>query len=114
MGEGREAARIVLRQPEPPTALICGNDVLALGALFEAQAQGIAVPGALSIVGFDDLPVAASLFPALTTVHIPLREMGRRAADYLLDRLSGQSTSLHTELNADLIVRGTTAPPRAG
>lgn len=113
VGEGREAARMVLRQPEPPTALICGNDVLALGALFEAQAQGIAVPGALSIVGFDDLPVSASLFPALTTVRIPVREMGRRAADYLLDRLLGHSTLLHTELHADLIVRGTTAPPTA-
>ena len=111
--EGREAARMLIRQAEPPTALICGNDVLALGAIFEAQAQGIAVPEALSIVGFDDLPAAASLSPALTTVRIPVREMGRRAADYLLDRLSGHDTPLHTELHADLVVRGTTAPPPA-
>lgn len=111
--EGREAARMVLRMPEPPSAIICGNDILALGVLFEAQALGIAVPDALSIVGFDDLPVAASLVPALTTVRIPVREMGRRTADYLLDRLLGHTTQLHTELDADLIVRGTTAPPSA-
>ncbi len=113
VSEGREAARALLRMPERPSALICGNDILALGAMFEAQAQGIAVPEALSITGFDDLPVAASLVPALTTVRVPVREMGRRAADYLLDRLMGSSTPMHTELHAELVVRGTTAPPPA-
>ncbi len=109
--DGREAARLLLRLPEPPTALICGNDVLAMGALFEAQAQGIAVPRALSIVGFDDLPISANLVPALTTVRVPVGEMGRRAADYLLDRLAGHAPPMHIELEADLIVRGTTAAP---
>ncbi|TVT52185.1 MAG: LacI family DNA-binding transcriptional regulator [Azoarcus sp. PHD] len=109
--EGREALRTLLRLPEPPTAVICGNDVQAMGALFETQAQGIAVPARLSIVGFDDLPISANLVPALTTIRVPAADIGRRAADYLLDRLAGQDPPLHTELDAELVVRGTTAPP---
>jgi LacI family transcriptional regulator len=109
--EGREALRTLLRLPEPPTAVICGNDVQAMGALFEAQAQGVAVPAALSIIGFDDLPVSASLVPALTTIRVPAADIGRRSADYLLDRLAGQDPPAHTELDAELVVRGTTAPP---
>ena len=109
--EGREALRTLLRLPEPPTAVICGNDVQAMGALFEAQAQGIAVPARLSIVGFDDLPISANLVPALTTIRVPAADIGRRAADYLLDRLAGQYPPAHTELDAELVVRGTTAPP---
>tara|TARA_R110001583_G_scaffold149274_1_gene301280 strand:+ start:82677 stop:83735 length:1059 start_codon:yes stop_codon:yes gene_type:complete len=109
--EGREALRTLLRLPDPPTAVICGNDVQAMGALFETQAQGIAVPARLSIVGFDDLPISANLVPALTTIRVPAADIGRRAADYLLDRLAGQDPPLHTELDAELVVRGTTAPP---
>ncbi len=111
--DGREAARMLLRLPDAPTALICGNDVLAMGALFEAQAQGIAVPRALSIVGFDDLPMSSSLVPPLTTVRVPVAEMGRRAADYLLDRIAGHAPPAHSELQADLVIRGTTARPIA-
>lgn len=109
--EGREALRTLLRLPEPPTAVICGNDVQAMGTLFETQAQGIAVPARLSIVGFDDLPISANLVPALTTIRVPAADIGRRAADYLLDRLAGQDPPAHTELDAELVVRGTTAPP---
>lgn len=109
--EGREAAGTLLDAPDPPSAIICGNDLLAMGVLFEAQARGIPVPGQLSIIGFDDLPIASALVPALTTVHVPAVEMGRRAADYLLERIGGQTPPLHTALEADLIVRGTTAPP---
>jgi len=111
--EGRDAARQLLASRTPPTAIICGNDLLAMGVLFEAQAQGIPVPAQLSIVGFDDLPIASSLVPPLTTVHVPAVDMGQRAADYLLARIHGLEPSLHTRLEADLIVRGTTAPPAA-
>jgi LacI family transcriptional regulator len=108
---GREAARELLAAPTPPSAIICGNDVLAMGVLFEAQAQGVPVPGRLSVVGFDDLPIAASLVPPLTTIRVPAVEMGRRAADYLLERIDGRNPPRHTGLEAELIVRGTTAPP---
>lgn len=109
--EGREALRLLLRLPGPPTAVICGNDVQAMGVLFEAQAQQVAVPEGLSIVGFDDLPISASLVPPLTTVRVPAADMGRRAADYLLDRIAEQDPPAHTELDAELVVRGTTGPP---
>lgn len=111
VGEGREALRVLLRLPNPPTAVVCGNDVLAMGALFEAQAQQLPVPAGLSIVGFDDLPISASLVPPLTTVRVPAADIGLRAADYLLDRIAKRDPPPHTELDATLVVRGTTAPP---
>ncbi len=112
--EGREALRVLLRVQPAPTAVICGNDVLALGALLECQALGIPVPGALSITGFDDLPLSAQLHPPLTTVHVPAAEMGVLAADYLVgcrERATPPAALLQREAEAMLIVRGTTAPP---
>lgn len=111
---GRQAARALLAQHERPTAIVCGNDVLAMGCLFECQAQGIAVPGEVSITGFDDLPLTAQLTPTLTTIHVPSREMGRQAADYLLDCLAGATVATHSEIPANLLVRETTAPPPGG
>lgn len=108
---GRRAARGLLAQAAAPTAIICGNDVLAVGTLLECQATGIAVPERVSIAGFDDLPLARHLTPALTTMHVPSLEMGRSAAAYLLARLDGETPPPATELNVELIVRATTAPP---
>lgn len=108
---GREALRLVL-QPEPrPTAVICGNDILAHGAMLEALALGIDVPGALSITGFDDMELAAQIPPGLTTIRIPTAEIGRRTAQHLLARLAGEKTDKRTELPVELVVRGSTAPP---
>lgn len=112
VGEGRQALRHLLTAPNPPTAVICGNDVIAFGAIFEAQAQGVRVPHDLSIVGFDDLDLASQIDPALTTMHVPSERMGKGAAEYLLARLAGEDPLSATELEASLIVRGTTAPPR--
>lgn len=109
--DGRRAMASLLETPKPPTAVICGNDVLALGALFECQARGINVPGEMSITGFDDLDIARHLNPPLTTMRVPSQEMGRMAADYLLARLEGRPAHTHTQLEVSLIVRGTTAPP---
>ena len=108
---GRRAMGVLLALPSPPSAVVCGNDVLALGALFECQRSNIAVPDEISITGVDDLPLARHLLPALTTRHVPSSEMGRTAADYLLKRLAGETPVAATELEAELIVRGTTAPP---
>lgn len=111
--QGREALRHLWQLPNPPSALICGNDILAMGALFESQALGLHVPAQLSIVGFDDLPISGNLVPALTTVRVPSAAMGRLAADYLVNRLEGLAPSDHTELDADLVVRGTSGLPLA-
>jgi LacI family transcriptional regulator len=113
VGEGRQALRQLLARPTPPTAVICGNDVIAFGALFEARTLGIQVPQDLSIVGFDDLDLAGQVDPPLTTMHVPSVRMGKGAADYLLARLAGEKPPDATELEASLIIRGTTAPPQA-
>lgn len=112
VGEGRQALRHLLDRPSPPTAVICGNDVIAFGALFEARTLGVRVPDDLSIIGFDDLDLASQVDPPLTTMHVPSVRMGKGAAEYLLARLAGDNPSHVTELEASLIVRGTTSPPR--
>jgi LacI family transcriptional regulator len=113
IGEGREALRILLRERNAPTAIVCGNDVLAYGVLLECQSAGIAVPSELSITGFDDLPLSAHLQPALTTVHVPSEEMGTLAAEFLVSKFTGQTAVVHKEVEISLVVRGTTSPPRA-
>jgi len=108
----RDGTRALLAATPPPTALVCGNDVLAWGALLECQSRGLAVPGQLSIVGFDDLEMCRHGNPALTTMHVPTDAMWQLAAQYLLDRLEGQlDAPVQQELVAELIVRGSTGPP---
>ncbi|GAB5469687.1 MAG: LacI family DNA-binding transcriptional regulator [Rhodospirillales bacterium] len=107
---GREALRQLLQQEAPPTAILGGNDVLALGALLEAKRLGLEVPRDLSIAGFDDLDIAREIPPGLTTIHAPLEDMGRQAAAYLLHPENGETPVHHVELPADLLVRGSTGP----
>jgi LacI family transcriptional regulator len=95
-----------------PTALVAGGDLIAFGAVDAARACGLRVPGEFSVVGFDDLPQAAQMFPALTTVRQPLHEMGKIAARMLLSLLDGRPLLLQNmQIPTELIVRGTTAPP---
>ena len=84
------------------------SDVLAIGVLRAAQRLGLAVPEELSVVGFDDIPLAVDLTPPLTTVRQPLIEKGRLAAAVLLGTAEPPSAPLPTELG----VRGATAPPQ--
>lgn len=108
---GRQALAQLMDLDQRPTAIVCGNDVLALGALLEARAHRLRVPEDLSITGFDDLDLAKEIPPGLTTIHAPLKAMGRRTAAYLLEPLADSSKVLHAELAAELVVRGSTAPP---
>jgi LacI family transcriptional regulator len=91
--------------------VVCGNDVLALGALLEAQHMGLAVPRDLSIVGFDDLEIASHVQPALTTVHVPAEALWRRAAERALALVRGEPPVRDPEVEVSLVVRGSTAPP---
>ena len=87
---GIEAGEALLSLPEPPTAIFCSNDEMAAGVMSVAHDKAINVPGALSIIGFDDSPTATHIWPALSTVRWPIREMGVRAAHTLVpDFLSG-------------------------
>lgn len=111
---GREAMNKLMGRPESerPTAVFCGNDVLAIGAIFEAQALGLNVPSDVSVVGFDDLPLAEHLRPALTTIHVPSRRMGQAAADFVLGAVSGEQEQESIALPTSLMIRETTASPR--
>lgn len=112
--EARAALGKIVEQDALADALICGNDVIALGILFEARSRGIDVPGQLSIVGFDDLPLTKHVSPALTTVAVPAVEMGTLAAQALLAAIETGQSPESVELQAPLVVRETTAPPRPG
>ena len=92
-----------------PTAVICGNDVIGVGAMLEARRLGIAVPQQLSITGFDDLAIAAELDPPLTTVHVPAEQMGRGAALALVTAVRAGSSVESALMPTRLLVRGTTA-----
>jgi LacI family transcriptional regulator len=111
LGPAREGLRALLRAQPAPTAVVCGNDVLAFGALLEAQKLGVEVPAQLSIVGFDDLELAAHVQPALTTVRVPAEALWRRAAERVIDALRGDETPRENEFEVALVVRGSTAPP---
>jgi len=113
LSAGRDGLRELVGGGNPPTAVVCGNDVLAIGALAECHERGIAVPGQISITGFDDMEIAAVVSPSLTTVHFPTAELGALAAQHLLARLAGQPVELRTELPVELVVRASTAPPIA-
>lgn len=108
---GRDGMRELLQTAPRPTAVICGNDVLAIGALAECQALGLAVPRELSLTGFDDMEIAAAISPGLTTVHFPTAELGGYAAEHLIARLAGESFETRVELPVELVVRGSTAQP---
>ena len=112
IASGREALRYILGASRRPTAIVCGSDVLAFGALAECQAIGLRVPDRLSIVGFDNLEFASHLTPPLTTIEVPAEKMGERAADFLVRQLAGDRQLEFIELEANLILRGTTCPPR--
>ncbi len=111
--DGREGLRQLLRREPWPTAIVAGNDVLAFGVLREAQERGIAVPRDLSITGIGDLDLAAQLYPPLTTVRTPRDQMGRLAAEFLMEAAAGRPMELPPELPVQLILRGTTAAPAA-
>ncbi len=96
-----------------PTAVFAGSDQQAFGVIEAARVRGLRVPEDLSVVGFDDLPVARWASPPLTTVRQPLAEMGRMAVQMLLRMASGGSRDGdRVELATELVVRESTAPPR--
>lgn len=112
---GYTSMQKLLTLPEPPTAVFAHNDVLAMGAISAIYQAGLTVPHDVSIVGYDDIIHAAYFNPPLTTVKLPIAEMGRVAGKTTLDLIkNGNSFSPHTAtLPVELIVRASTAPLRA-
>ncbi|MCC6532144.1 MAG: substrate-binding domain-containing protein [Burkholderiales bacterium] len=111
--DARVALQRLLETGARPTAVVCGNDILAAGVLLEAASCEIAVPAALSVTGFDDIDLAAEIVPALTTVHLPVVDIGRLAAERLLARLAGKRVARVERVPVELIARASTAPPAA-
>lgn len=103
----------LLDLPEPPTAIFCSNDYSAYGVMDAAKSRGLSIPDNLSIVGFDDEEPAARTTPPLTTVSIPLEQIGREASRLLFNLIDGVDTHISAvTLSTRLVVRETTAPPR--
>ena len=113
LAAAREGFARLMDATPAPTAVVCGNDVLAFGALMEAQARGLAVPAHVSVVGFDDLDLASHLQPALTTVHVPAEAMWQRAAERVLATLRGEALAGEPEVAVNLVVRDSTGPAAA-
>ncbi|MEV4179341.1 substrate-binding domain-containing protein [Nonomuraea sp. NPDC049709] len=95
---GAEGVARLLELPEPPDAVLCANDVMAIGALDVAAQRGLRVPGDLAVMGFDDIEAAGMVSPGLTTMANPAREIGQATAVRLLERLRGAIDEPSTEL----------------
>ena len=111
---GAEAAARLLTLAEPPTAVLCSNDLTALGAMRAFFKCGLSVPKDISVVGADDIPLAAISHPPLTSVRIPREQLGTLALDILHTMLgSTRRTGTESELTTDLVIRESTGPARA-
>ncbi|MFI6737683.1 substrate-binding domain-containing protein [Nonomuraea sp. NPDC050451] len=104
---GVEGAKVLLARSPRPDALVCANDLIAVGALDVTRQLGLSVPGDVAVTGYDDIEAASLITPALTTVLNPAREIGRTCARLLLDRLAGEydDTAREIVLAHRLIVR---------
>lgn len=111
-GSGFDAAEEIMRLPNPPTAVFALSDRMALGAIRAFETHGVRVPGAISVIGFDNSPGSELMTPALTTIAQPLTDMGRLAVRTLKDMSAGHSaTSTRIKLATGLVIRSSTAPP---
>ncbi len=106
---GYRLGELILRCPDPPTAILAVNDMVAIGAVLALQEHGVRIPEQVSVVGFDDIPLASIIRPNLTTVAQPKYDLGRLAAERLVFRLQGGIGKFETiSLSAHLIVREST------
>ncbi len=106
---GEACARALLQSKQPPTAIFAANDDMAAGVIMVAHQMGIEIPGQLSVAGFDDTPVAHQIWPSLTTIRQPIRQMAKKATDLLLKQLRGKDIQLPASLlSSCIIVRAST------
>jgi len=108
---GAAALRAAMARAPGTTAVLCGNDVLAIGALLGARQLGLRVPEDLSITGFDGIALAKLAEPGLTTVHVPHKEMGRRAARMIVSMLNGADAPRRLALPVRVKIRASLGPP---
>ena len=107
---GEEGADYFLSMDKQPTAIMCANDAMAIGAIKKLRHRGLSVPEDISIIGFDDISIAAHIIPALTTISAPVREIARHSIEMLTSLINGISLdSRHVTVPGRLIVRNSTA-----
>jgi len=112
-GSGVKAAQRLLQMDERPDAIFAANDMMALGCLRALAETGVRIPQDVAVVGFDDIPLARYVTPALTTVRVPMAALGARALDGLAEAISTDSDRASTEtLTAELVVRDSCRAPR--
>lgn len=96
------------------TAVVCLNDQMAVGCLKAARERGLRVPDDISIAGFNDLPVTGYLDPPLTTVRVPMRELGRQGMNLLMRQMAGQTVRTRHKIKCELVIRASTGPANSG
>lgn len=109
---GRRQAKAVLRSPLQVTAIACINDMSAIGVLRGLAEENVKVPEDISLIGYDDIPLASIVQPALTTIGQPQYERGRAAAEALMARLENKTAAIFPEFKPWLVERASTAGPR--
>jgi DNA-binding LacI/PurR family transcriptional regulator len=110
--EGYRAAKAIMAEHKP-TAIVTMSDILAFGAVDALHDLGVRIPEDVSVTGFDDLAESAWLRPRLTTVRQAIVTKGRTAADFLISAIRGEDQHPHQLLTTSLIIRESTAAPRA-
>ena len=103
---GQRGAKALLSLRNPPTAIMCANDTMALGAMRELNRRGMSIPDDISVVGFDDIAVSSQLVPALTTVSAPITKIAENSVKMLLDQIEGREPDMmHIALRGKLAIR---------
>lgn len=110
--DGKEAAFKLLDSPEPPTAIVAGNDLLAIGVMLAAKERGITIPDQLSVIGYDNTILAEITTPSLTTINQPISEMGRQVMDLLFQEITGaKKLKKRIVMAPELVIRESVKPP---
>ena len=110
---GAEAAKRLYEAHPDVTAVFAGNDKMALGVINYLNHTGVRVPQDVSVIGFDDIPYAAFVNPTLSTVHLPLYDVGADACEQLIEVIRGKREKIKTTHPAHLVIRESTALPRS-
>jgi len=113
MASGHSGCRRLMARDNPPTAIFCANDEMAMGAINELRELGYSVPHDISVIGFDDIVFAGAFYPPLTTVRQPRHDIGKTAMRLLNGALIGApNANEEVIMPTELVVRGSTAPPK--
>ena len=105
MEDGYNVAKALLRQELRPTAVFAYSDFVALGVIEAARECGLGIPGDISVVGYDDTSFSKGLAVPLTTVHIPIGELGRLSIEILREKISGETTLRRVRVPVELVIR---------